>query len=111
MPTVPLACVVIADLTVLSTTQLAENEMLVDDYEQYPNEKTDDVVVSGSGSDEPEPTLSAADRTFLSCVHSESTPFSLCLRTYSSWPTSSEIKAGVKNCEEHLTQLKEFCDR
>lgn len=47
--------------------------MLVDNYEQYPNEKTDDVVVSRSGSDEPEPALSAADRTFLSCVHSEST--------------------------------------
>ena len=38
--------------------------MLVDDYEQYPNEKTDVVVVSRSGSDEPEPTLSAADRRF-----------------------------------------------
>ncbi|EPS34506.1 hypothetical protein PDE_09470 [Penicillium oxalicum 114-2] len=38
---------------------LAENEMLVDDYDQYSNEKTDVVVVSPSGSDEPEP--SAAD--------------------------------------------------
>lgn len=60
-PTVPLVCVVIADLTVLfNPTQLAENEMLVDDYDQYSNEKTDVVVVSPSGSDEPEP--SAADR-------------------------------------------------
>ncbi|KAJ5381415.1 Ubiquitin carboxyl-terminal hydrolase 21 [Penicillium cataractarum] len=42
---------------------LAENDMLVDDYEQYSNEKTDVVVVSRSGSDEPEPTLSAADHT------------------------------------------------
>lgn len=41
--------------------------MLVDDYDQYSNEKTDVVVVSRSGSDEPEPALSAADRTFLSC--------------------------------------------
>ncbi|OOQ85624.1 putative ubiquitin C-terminal hydrolase (HAUSP) [Penicillium brasilianum] len=37
--------------------------MLVDDYEQYSNEKTDVVVVSRSGSDEPEPVLSAADHT------------------------------------------------
>lgn len=43
--------------------------MLVDDYEQYPDEKTDDIVVSRSGSDEPEPepAPSAADRTF-SCI-------------------------------------------
>jgi ubiquitin carboxyl-terminal hydrolase 7 len=40
---------------------LAENDMLVDEYEQYPNEKTDVVVVSRSGSDEPEPAPSAAD--------------------------------------------------
>jgi hypothetical protein len=38
--------------------------MLVDEYEQYPNEKTDVVVVSRSGSDEPEPAPSAADRMF-----------------------------------------------
>lgn len=54
-------CVVIADLTVV---QLAENDMLVDEYDQYPNEKTTDVVVSSPGSDEPTPP-SAADRTFL----------------------------------------------
>ncbi|KAJ6022176.1 ubiquitin C-terminal hydrolase, partial [Penicillium herquei] len=58
-PTVPLACVVIADLTV--RPQLAENDMLVDDYEQYNNEKTDVVVVSRAGSDEPDPAPSAAD--------------------------------------------------
>ncbi|KAJ5182979.1 Ubiquitin carboxyl-terminal hydrolase 21 [Penicillium capsulatum] len=40
---------------------LAENDMLVDDYEQYPNEKTDVVVVSRSGSDASEPAPSAAD--------------------------------------------------
>ncbi|KAJ5947605.1 Ubiquitin carboxyl-terminal hydrolase 21 [Penicillium verhagenii] len=40
---------------------LAENDMLVDNYEQYPNEKTDIVVVSRSGSDEPEPAPSATD--------------------------------------------------
>ncbi|KAJ5665218.1 Ubiquitin carboxyl-terminal hydrolase 21 [Penicillium maclennaniae] len=56
-PTVPLG-VVIADLT---TFQLAENDMLVDEYEQYRNEKTDVVVVSRSGSDEPEPAPSATD--------------------------------------------------
>ncbi|PLN77676.1 ubiquitin C-terminal hydrolase [Aspergillus taichungensis] len=33
---------------------VADNEMLVDDYEQYQNDKTDDVVVSQSGSDEPD---------------------------------------------------------
>jgi hypothetical protein len=53
--------------------------MLVDEYEQYPNEKTDVVVVSRSGSDEPEPAPSAADRTFLSCLHSMSTFLSLSL--------------------------------
>lgn len=39
--------------------------MLVDEYDQYPNEKTTDVVVSSPGSDEPTPP-SASDRTFLS---------------------------------------------
>lgn len=48
--------------------------MLVDDYEQYSNEKTDVVVVSRSGSDEPEPVLSAADRTFLSMSFMPSLP-------------------------------------
>lgn len=58
----PLVCVVIADLTV--PPKLAENDMLVDEYDQYPNEKTDVVVVSRSGSEEPEPAPSAADRMF-----------------------------------------------
>jgi hypothetical protein len=39
--------------------------MLVDEYDQYPNEKTTDVVISSPGSDEPTPP-SAADRMFLS---------------------------------------------
>ena len=39
--------------------------MLVDEYDQYPNEKTTDVVVSSPDSDEPAPP-SAADRMFLS---------------------------------------------
>lgn len=43
--------------------QLAENDMLVDDYDQYPAEKTDVVVVSRSGSDEPESAPTADDRT------------------------------------------------
>lgn len=34
--------------------QVADNEMLVDEYEQYHNDRTDDVVVSRSGSEEPE---------------------------------------------------------
>jgi ubiquitin carboxyl-terminal hydrolase 7 len=38
--------------------------MLVDDYEQYPAEKTDVVVVSRSASDEPDSTPTADDRTF-----------------------------------------------
>lgn len=39
--------------------------MLVDEYDQYSNdEKTDVVVVSRSGSDDPEPVPSAADRMF-----------------------------------------------
>lgn len=42
--------------------QLAENDMLVDDYDQYPAEKTDVVVVSRSGSDEPESPPTADDR-------------------------------------------------
>lgn len=40
--------------------------MLVDDYEQYQNDKTDDVVVSQSGSDEPESEPLADDRENLS---------------------------------------------
>lgn len=38
--------------------------MLVDDYDQYPAEKTDVVVVSRSGSDEPESAPTADDRMF-----------------------------------------------
>ena len=40
--------------------------MLVDDFEQYQNDKTDDVVVSQSGSDEPESEPLADDRENLS---------------------------------------------
>ncbi|KAJ5562977.1 hypothetical protein N7535_002578 [Penicillium sp. DV-2018c] len=40
---------------------LAENDMLVDDYDQYPAEKTDVVLVSRSGSDEPEAAPRADD--------------------------------------------------
>lgn len=35
--------------------------MLVDDYEQYQNDRTDDVVVSRSGSDEPDQEPRADD--------------------------------------------------
>jgi hypothetical protein len=35
--------------------------MLVDEYEQYHNDRTDDVVVSRSGSEEPEPEPLADD--------------------------------------------------
>ena len=43
--------------------------MLVDDLEQYNNEKTDVVVVSRAGSDEPDSAPSAADRRFsLACL-------------------------------------------
>lgn len=38
--------------------------MLVDEYDQYPAEKTDVVVVSRSGSDEPESAPTADDRMF-----------------------------------------------
>lgn len=38
--------------------------MLVDDFDQYPAEKTDVVVVSRSGSDEPESAPTADDRMF-----------------------------------------------
>jgi ubiquitin carboxyl-terminal hydrolase 7 len=41
--------------------QLAENDMLVDDYD-YPTEKTDVVVVSPSGSESE--AVTADDRTF-----------------------------------------------
>ncbi|KAK9546263.1 ubiquitin-specific protease ubp15 [Aspergillus fumigatus] len=40
---------------------VADNEMLVDEYEQYHNDRTDDVVVSRSGSEEPEPEPLADD--------------------------------------------------
>lgn len=42
--------------------------MLVDEYDQFPNEKTDVVVVSRSGSEELEPAPSAADRMFSSII-------------------------------------------
>jgi hypothetical protein len=41
--------------------QVTDNEMLVDEYEQYHNDRTDDVVVSRSGSEEPEPEPLADD--------------------------------------------------
>jgi ubiquitin carboxyl-terminal hydrolase 7 len=37
--------------------------MLVDEYNQYQNEKTDVVVVSQPGSEEPDPPPTADDRT------------------------------------------------
>ncbi|KKK13712.1 ubiquitin hydrolase [Aspergillus rambellii] len=40
---------------------VADNEMLVDEYEQFHNDRTDDVVVSQSGSEEPEPEPPADD--------------------------------------------------
>ncbi|KAJ6155470.1 hypothetical protein N7470_006036 [Penicillium chermesinum] len=40
---------------------LSENDMVLDDYDQYPNEKADDVVVSRSGSDEPDARPLATD--------------------------------------------------
>ncbi|KAJ5104666.1 hypothetical protein NUU61_002013 [Penicillium alfredii] len=49
------------DGRVLLMENLAENEMLVDEYEQYPNEKTDVVVVSRPGSDEPNSKPTADD--------------------------------------------------
>ncbi|KAB8234736.1 ubiquitin-specific protease UBP15 [Aspergillus alliaceus] len=42
---------------------VTDNEMLVDEYEQYHNDRTDDVVVSRSGSEEPEPEPPADDYT------------------------------------------------
>ncbi|RAL09179.1 ubiquitin-specific protease UBP15 [Aspergillus homomorphus CBS 101889] len=39
----------------------ADSDMLVDEYEQYHQDRTDDVVVSRSGSDEPESEPSADD--------------------------------------------------
>ena len=60
--------------------------MLVDDYAQYSNEKTDVVVVSPSGSDEPEPAPSATDRTFLSCC-----PF----RVYTCFSLSADLPVLV----------------
>ncbi|KAL2825982.1 hypothetical protein BDW59DRAFT_145700 [Aspergillus cavernicola] len=40
---------------------VADNEMLVDEYEQFHNDRTDDVVVSQSGSEEPEAEPPADD--------------------------------------------------
>ncbi|KAL2010554.1 hypothetical protein VTN00DRAFT_6361 [Thermoascus crustaceus] len=38
----------------ITTSQLTDNDMLVDEYEQFNNDRTDVVVVSRSGSEEPE---------------------------------------------------------
>lgn len=50
----------LADLHI-SPEQLTDNDMLVDEYEQYNNDRTDVVVVSRSGSEEPEPEPLADD--------------------------------------------------
>jgi hypothetical protein len=53
------------------TLQLADNDMLVDEYEQYNNDRTDVVVVSRSGSEEEPETEPLADdctsAAFLPC--------------------------------------------
>jgi hypothetical protein len=89
--------------------------MLVDDYDQYSNEKTDVVVVSRSGSDEPEPALSAADRTFLSCcsfrVHTCFLSQPVDLFFLLPWPTPCENKAGVRRSEKTSYSTEKLCDR
>ena len=45
--------------------QVPDSEMLVDEYEQYHNDRTDEVVVSRSGSEDPEPEPLADDRKTL----------------------------------------------
>lgn len=74
--------------------------MLVDEYDQYPNEKTTDVVVSSPGSDEPTPP-SAADRMFLSRSPSPSSiggppsKHSLDSRSVKSdWDATGDLSAG-----------------
>jgi len=53
----------VANLNVL---QLADNDMLVDEYEQYNHDRTDVVVVSRAGSEEePEAVSVANDCTIL----------------------------------------------
>jgi hypothetical protein len=50
-----------ANLVLSPTCQPTDNQMLVDEYERYHHDRTDDVVVSHSGSEEPEAEPSADD--------------------------------------------------
>jgi hypothetical protein len=47
----------------LNVLQLADNDMLVDEYEQYNHDRTDVVVVSRAGSEEPDAVPVANDCT------------------------------------------------
>lgn len=61
LPATPPDITTVTDSDPFSAFQVADNEMLVDEYEQYHNDRTDDVVVSRSGSEEPEPEPLAND--------------------------------------------------
>lgn len=64
---------------------LAENEMLVDEYDQYPNEKTTDVVVSSPGSDEPTPPSAADHEAMMARVLPKNPDLETEDETYNTW--------------------------
>ncbi|KAJ5462719.1 hypothetical protein N7475_007663 [Penicillium sp. IBT 31633x] len=77
---------------------LAENDMLVDDYEQYPAERTDVVVVSRSGSDEPESAPTADDHAAMMAKVLPPNPDLETLdETYNSWRLSDWRKMDRKS--------------
>jgi hypothetical protein len=51
----------LANLVLSPACQPTDNQMLVDEYERYHHDRTDDVVVSHSGSEEPETEPPADD--------------------------------------------------
>lgn len=78
--------------------------MLVDEYDQYPNEKTTDVVVSSPGSDEPAPP-SAADRMFLSNSPSSSVGTTTSEREPQSQPQPQPLPWPVESFQDAISGL------
>ncbi|KAJ6146967.1 hypothetical protein N7497_008949 [Penicillium chrysogenum] len=77
---------------------LAENDMLVDDYDQYPAEKTDVVVVSRSGSDEPESAPTADDHAaMMAKVLPQNPDLETLDEVYNSWHLSEWRKMDRKS--------------
>ncbi|KAI2695503.1 hypothetical protein CBS147317_7782 [Penicillium roqueforti] len=77
---------------------LAENDMLVDEYDQYPAEKTDVVVVSRSGSDEPESAPTADDHAaMVAKVLPHNTDLETLDEVYNTWRLSDWRKMERKS--------------